>query len=409
MGRLPAITAGLCTAILLAGCADADPSAESDSDDGAADTSPGDTDQGPGSSSDPGSASAGGKPFTIEEYGSYDSPWALEFLPGTEQMLISTRTGELLLRSTEDSTDPTEVSVEGLPENIVVDGQGGLGDVVVAPDFEESQRVYLSWVAAGEGGTGAVVGHARLVDSGSSAQLQDLTVIWEQSPKTSGSGHFSHRLAFSADGEHLFVTSGDRQQMTPAQDLSSGLGKVMRLTPEGEPADGNPYAEEGGVSAEIWTWGHRNPLGIDVTEEGQLWSSEMGPEGGDELNLLQEGENHGWPEASNGSHYGGGGIPDHRQDDGFAAPATSWTPSISPGSLMIYQGELFSDWTGDAFLGALSGQALVRVDLDGDSAGEEQIWDMGARIRDVEEAPDGSIWVVEDGDGAALLRLTPPA
>lgn len=322
-------------------------------------------------------------------------------------MLITTRTGELLLRSTEDSTDAAETSVEGLPEDIVVDGQGGLGDVVVAPDFEESQRVYLSWVASGDGGTGAVVGHARLVDSGSSAELQDLTVIWEQRPKTSGSGHFSHRLAFSPDGEHLFVTSGDRQQMSPAQDLASGLGKVMRLTPEGEPADGNPFAEEGGVSSEIWTWGHRNPLGIDVTEDGQLWVSEMGPEGGDELNLLQEGENYGWPEASNGSQYGGGDIPDHSEADGFAAPATSWTPSISPGSLMIYQGELFSDWTGDALMGALSGQALVRVDLDGESAGEEQIWDMGARIRDVEEAPDGSIWVVEDGDGAALLRLTP--
>lgn len=400
MGRLPVITAGLATALLLAGCGDAEPNAESDSDVGAASTSA-------SADTDTSSASEDGEPFTVEEQGSYDSPWALEFLPGTEQMLITTRTGELLLRSTEDSTDAAETSVEGLPEDIVVDGQGGLGDVVVAPDFEESQRVYLSWVASGDGGTGAVVGHARLVDSGSSAELQDLTVIWEQRPKTSGSGHFSHRLAFSPDGEHLFVTSGDRQQMSPAQDLASGLGKVMRLTPEGEPADGNPFAEEGGVSSEIWTWGHRNPLGIDVTEDGQLWVSEMGPEGGDELNLLQEGENYGWPEASNGSQYGGGDIPDHSEADGFAAPATSWTPSISPGSLMIYQGELFSDWTGDALMGALSGQALVRVDLDGESAGEEQIWDMGARIRDVEAAPDGSIWVVEDGDGAALLRLTP--
>lgn len=422
MGRLPAISAGLCTALLLTSCAGT--GGESGADDGALSTSaPAETDQsssqssdpnspsGSPSGSDPSSVSEDGEPFIIEEQGSYDAPWALEFLPGTEQMLISTRTGELLLRSTEgsaDSADTAEVSVEGLPEDIVVDGQGGLGDVVVAPDFEESQRVYLSWVSSGQGGTGAVVGHARLVDTGSSAELKDLTVIWEQRPKASGSGHFSHRLAFSPDGEHLFVTSGDRQKMTPAQDLSSGLGKVMRLTPEGEPADGNPFTEEDGVAAEIWTWGHRNPLGIDFAKGGALWISEMGPEGGDELNLLQEGENYGWPEASNGSQYGGGEIPDHSQEDDFTAPATSWTPSISPGSLMIYQGELFSDWTGDAFLGALSGQALVRVDLDGESAGEEQIWDMGARIRDVEEAPDGSIWVVEDGDGAALLRLTPP-
>lgn len=423
MRRLSASTAALTVTFLLLGCAGGDagaeqtedgpPSAAPESSDSA---STGSASDDPGSSAeDPGEESstdqANAEPFSIEEQGSYDSPWALEFLPGTEQLLITTRTGELLLRSTEDPSNPdeaAEVSVAGVPDDIVVDGQGGLGDVVAAPDFEESQRVYLSWVTAGDSGTGAVVGHARLVDSGDSAELEDLTVIWEQDPKTSGSGHFSHRLAFSPDGEYLFVTSGDRQAMDPAQDLASGLGKVMRLNPEGEPAPGNPFAEQGGVSEEIWTYGHRNPLGIDFTEDGQLWVSEMGPEGGDELNLLDEGENYGWPEASNGSQYGGGEIPDHTEGDDFAAPYAWWTPSISPGSLLIYQGEMFEEWTGDAFLGALSGEALVRVPLEGEAAGEEEIWDMGARIRDVEEAPDGSIWVIEDGDGANLLRLTPP-
>ncbi|MCH8561917.1 PQQ-dependent sugar dehydrogenase [Nesterenkonia sp. YGD6] len=422
MGRLPAISAGILTSLLLVSCAE--PSTEQAGD--GAETG---TDAADSQSTDPESPDAASPnseapdadpspdsdaaPFSIEEQGSYDAPWALEFLPGTEQMLITSRYGELFLRSAdgsaapEDSADADDISVSGLPEDIVVEGQGGLGDVVAAPDFDDSQRVYLSWINASEAGTGAVVGHAQLVDSGDTATLEDLTVIWEQDPKTSGAGHFSHRLAFSPDGEHLFVTSGDRQQLDPAQDLSSGLGKVMRLTPAGEPAPENPFAEDGDVTEEIWTYGHRNPLGIDFDANGELWISEMGPEGGDELNLLEAGENYGWPEASNGSQYGGAEIPDHTEGDGFAAPAAWWTPSISPGSLMIYQGEMFQDWTGSAFMGALSGEALVRVELDGDQAGEEEIWDMGARIRDVEQAPDGSIWIIEDGDGAELLRLTP--
>ncbi|MBA8921373.1 PQQ-dependent sugar dehydrogenase [Nesterenkonia jeotgali] len=429
MGRPPVISAGILTSLLLVSCADSSAEQNSEGEDPAAGTSTaeasseaGDTAdtggapedaEGPDAaeedpSSSPESSDADSMPFSATEQGSYDAPWALEFLPGTEQMLITSRYGELFLRSSAEGADASEdLSVAGLPEDIVVEGQGGLGDVVVAPDFEESQRVYLSWVNSSEAGTGAVIGHARLVDSGDSAALEDLTVIWEQDPKTSGSGHFSHRLAFSPDGEHLFVTSGDRQQLDPAQDLSSGLGKVMRLTPEGEPAPGNPFAEDGDVTEEIWTYGHRNPLGIDFDSEGQLWVSEMGPEGGDELNLLEAGENYGWPEASNGSQYGGAEIPDHTEGDGFAPPATWWTPSISPGSLMIYQGEMFDDWADSAFLGALSGEALVRVELEGDQAGQQEIWELGARIRDVEQAPDGSIWIIEDGDGAALLRLTP--
>ena len=224
---------------------------------------------------------------------------------------------------------------------------------------------------------------------------------------TDGDGHFSHRLAFSPDGEHLFVSSGDRQLGDPAQDTTNTLGTIVRLTLDGEPAAGNPLADEGGAAAEIWSWGHRNPLGLEFASDGTLWSSEMGPEGGDELNLIEAGANYGWPEASNGSDYGGGEIPDHADGDGYVAPARSWTPSISPGSLLVYGGDLFEDWQGDAFLGALSGEALVRVDLEGQSSGDAEVFDMGQRIRAVEEGPDGAIWLLEDEGSGRLLRLTP--
>ena len=295
---------------------------------------------------------------------------------------------------------------EGLPE-VVDAGQGGLGDLVAAPTFAEDGTVLLSWVEAGQGGSGAAVGRATLVTEGS-PRLEGLTVIWRQTPKVSGNGHFSHRLAFSPDGQYLFISSGDRQKMEPAQDLSNTLGTIVRLTADGHPAPGNPFAADGSPADEIWSWGHRNPLGLAFDADGRLWASEMGPQGGDELNLIAPGMNYGWPKASNGSHYGGGEIPDHTPGDGFEAPSVWWTPSVSPGSLMIYSGDAFPDWTGDAFIGALSGQALIRVDLDGGNATKADQWDMGQRIRDVAQGPDGSIWLVEDTPGARLLQLTPP-
>ena len=162
------------------------------------------------------------------------------------------------------------------------------------------------------------------------------------------------------------MTSGDRQKLDPAQDLTNTLGTIVRLTPDGRPAPGNPFADRGSPTDEIWSYGHRNPLGLAFDAAGTLWSSEMGPQGGDEVNVILPGRNYGWPRASNGSHYGGGAIPDHTPGDGFEAPRVSWTPSVSPGSLMIYHGDLFPAWTRDAFLGALSGEALIRVDLAGD-------------------------------------------
>jgi len=329
-----------------------------------------------------------GRPFVIEEIAEFDEPWAMTFLPDGRS-LITGRAGELTLRG----ANGQNVEVSGVPE-VVHEGQGGFGDVVLAPDFETSKTVYVSWAEAGDGGdSGAAVGRATLTENGGSAELADLDVIWRQEPKVSGNGHYGHRLAFSPDGRHLFVSSGERQKMEPAQDLDSDLGKIIRMSPDGS-------------GAQVWTYGHRNPLGIAFDADGNLWNSEMGPQGGDEVNLVKEGANYGWPEASNGSHYSGEDIPDHAAGDGFEAPKAWWNPSISPGSLMIYDGAMFPQWQGDAFVGALSGEALIRVDLDGTDAAEGDQWDLGRRVREVEQAPDGAIWLLTDE--GQVLRLVAP-
>ncbi|WP_238385143.1 PQQ-dependent sugar dehydrogenase [Nesterenkonia muleiensis] len=334
--------------------------------------------------------------FETIEHEQFDSPWALEFLPGTDALLITERTGALMMRD-QESGDIQEIS--GIPE-VVSEGQGGMHDVIAAPSFEQDQTVYLSWVRSADEGSQGVAGRAQL--DLEQASLEDVEVIWEQDP-ASDDGHFALRLL--AHQEHLYITSGDRQELDPAQDMDTNLGTIVRLTLEGEPAQDNPFAEDDAAAAEFWTTGHRNPLGIAADSQGRIWSSEMGPEGGDELNLITAGANYGWPEASMGMHYDGGDIPDHTDDDEFEAPKAYWVPAISPGSLMIYQGDLFTGWQDSAVLGGLSGENLVRVELDGEDAEPAGEWDMGDRIRAVEEAPDGAIWIATDsGD---LLELRP--
>ncbi len=337
--------------------------------------------------------------FAVTEQGTFDEGWAMTFLPGTDHLLITERGGALKLR---DQTTGEVTEVSGVPQ-VHHSGQAGMHDVIPSPSFEQDGTIYLSWVRRTDDGVQGVVGRGTLDTD--AAALSDVEVLWQQTPR-SGDGHFSLRMLIQDD--HLFVTSGDRQELTPAQGLDTNLGKVLRLTLDGEPAPGNPWADQGGVAAELWTIGHRNPLGIAEDSRGRIWVSEMGPQGGDELNLVVAGENYGWPEASMGVHYGGADIPDHETGDGFQAPAAWWVPSISPGNLLIYSGELFAGWADSALLGGLSGQNLVRVALDGEQADVVDGWDMGERVREVEQAPDGgAIWVLEDGPGGRLLELRP--
>lgn len=343
--------------------------------------------------------------FELAELVRFEEPWALEFLPDG-RLLVSEMRGALKLY---DTATGAVGEITGVPE-VSYGGQGGFGDVVLHPDFARNGLVYLSYAESGAGGSGAAVARARLRLSGNDGELSDLEVIWRQVPKVSGQGHFGHRIAFGADG-YLWISSGERQKFDPAQDMQANLGKIIRLNEDGSvPAD-NPFADRGGVAAQIWSLGHRNPLGLAFDDAGRLWNVEMGPRGGDELNLVRRGANYGYPIVSNGDHYDGRDIPDHATRPEFAAPAAFWNPVISPSSLLFYSGSEFPEWRGNAFIGGLSSQSLVRIEFDGDTAREAERFNMGRRIRAVEQGPDGALWLLEDGRRGGrgmLLRLGAP-
>lgn len=346
-----------------------------------------------------------GHPFRSAEFGRFDEPWAMQFLPDG-RLLVTEKRGVL---KRFDPASGLSTSVEGVPE-VDYGGQGGLGDVILHPQFSDNHWIYLSFAEAGANNTrGAAVARARLDDTDAAKPiLRDLAVIWRQVPKVSGRGHFGHRLAFDSAGK-LWITSGERQQFSPAQDMQSNLGKILRLNDDGSIPSDNPFVEQGGVAAQIWSLGQRNPLGIAFDAQGNLWVHEMGPAGGDELNRIERGSNYGYPIVSNGNHYDGKDIPDHDTRPEFNAPEISWTPVIAPAGFIIYSGSQFPAWQGSGFIGGLISRALVRVRFDGQQAQEAERFDMGARIREVEQGPDGAIWLLEDGPDAKLLKLTPPA
>lgn len=301
-------------------------------------------------------------------------------------------------------------SVTGLPD-VVYGGQGGLGDIVFAPDYETSNTVYLSWAKdSGNDTTVAAVGRGTLAcNHADTCTISGFTEIWQQSRGGERKGHYSHRIAFSPDGEHVFITSGDRQESEPAQDLSNNLGSIVRLNLDGTPAAGNPFADRPSPTNQIWTYGQRNLLGIAFDAEGVLWEIEHGPAGGDELNRVDRGANYGWPTRSNGDEYGGNDIPDHTADDGFAKPAISWTPVIAPGGMIFYSGGLFADWQGQALVANLRAKSISRIttNASANSADEAARYEFPNRLRGIAQAPDGAIWVIEDGEAGRLLRLTP--
>jgi glucose/arabinose dehydrogenase len=343
-------------------------------------------------------------PFTVTEVANFDVPWAMAFLPDG-RMLVTEQRGALKLYTPGGAS----VAIGGVPA-VSYGGQGGLGDVVLHPDFASNGLVYLSYAEAGEGETrGAAVARAKLALSSSGGELQNLQVIWRQSPKVDGGGHYSHRIAFG--GGYLWISSGDRQEFNPAQDMNANLGKVLRLNEDGSVPRDNPFADRGGVTAQIWSLGHRNPLGLAFDSQGRLWDVEMGPQGGDELNLVQRGANYGYPIVSNGDHYDGKVIPDHDTRPEFAAPAVWWNPVISPSSLLFYDGSEFPQWRGDAFIGGLSSQSIVRIEFDGERAREAERYGMGMRVRAIEQGPDGALWILEDeregrGGQGRMFKLT---
>jgi glucose/arabinose dehydrogenase len=340
------------------------------------------------------------RPFQVQALATFAEPWAMTFLPDG-RALVTEKKGRLLLWK--EGAAP--IAVSGVPA-VDYGGQLGLGDVVLHPGFARNGLVYLSWSEPGPGDTrGPVVGRARLVTDSGAARLEGLQVIW-RADKVDGRFHHSHRIAFSPDGK-LFVTSGERMKFTPAQNLASTLGKVIRLNDDGSVPKDNPFASRGGRAAEVWSLGHRNLLGLAFDAQGRLWEHEMGPKGGDEVNLIQRGRNYGWPVVSNGDNYDGSPIPDHPTRPEFEAPKVWWNPSISPAGLIVYSGRMFPQWRGSAFLGALSGKALIRVSLNGTNAAKADQWDMGQRIREVEQGPDGALYLLEDAKEARLLRLTP--
>lgn len=341
------------------------------------------------------------KPFNAKEVAKFDEPWAMAFL-ADGRLLVTEKRGNLRLLGTDGKVG----TVSGTPK-VDYGGQGGFGDVALHPDFANNHLVYYSYVEAGENDMrGAVVARAKLtLDDAGGGALSDQQVIWKQDPKVDGRGHYSHRIVFGKG--KLWITSGERQHFDPAQDMKANLGKILRLNDDGSLPSDNPFADQGGVAAQVWTLGHRNVLGLAFDRNGELWDLEMGPLGGDELNHVERGGNYGYPIVSNGDHYDGRVIPDHDTRPEFNAPALWWTPVISPGYLLFYDADAFPSWKGSALAAGLSSMAIVRIAFDGTNATEAERFDMGARIRSLAVSPKGELYALEDAPTGRLLKLAP--
>ena len=339
--------------------------------------------------------------YKVNNIAEFNEPWAIAPLKDG-RLLLTERKGRLYLF---DPETKKKTEIKGTPK-VAYGGQGGLGEVALHPDFANNPWIYLSYAEQGQGGYGAVVIRGKLDLKQGAPQLTQIEKIWTQVPKfSSGQGHYGHRIVFGPDGK-LWISSGERQQFDPAQDMKSNVGKIIRLNDDGSiPAD-NPFMNQGEIAQQVWSLGHRNPLGMAFDPKGQLWVIEMGPKGGDELNKIIKAKNYGYPLVSNGDHYDGKPIPDHSTRPEFEAPVLDWTPVISPSDLNFYTGKMFPQWQNKAIATGLSSKAIIIIDTMQQPAKEVQRLDMKARIRGAVQAQDGGIWVIEDGPQARLLKLT---
>ena len=356
----------------------------------------------------------------VERLAKLSEPWGMGFLPDG-RLLVTEKPGRLRIFADGKLSEP----VGGLPK-IDYYQQGGLLDVEIDPGFSGNQLVYIYYVEAAEiqpkGARdpgdkrfgeyndttdvmlkGGAVARGRL--DGNS--LRDVKVIWRQYPKTIGRGHFGGRLVFAADGK-LFITSGDRMRFEPAQDPSNNLGKIVRINPDGSIPKDNPFINRRGARPDIWSMGHRNPLGSAINPSTKkFWMHEMGPWNGDEINISDPAKNYGWPTVSNGNNYDGSKIPDHPARPQFSPPAYYWHPAISPSGMTFYTANLLPEWNGNLLLGGLSSESLFRLTLEGNVIKSEERIFLQKRIRDVVQAPDGSVWLLTDYKDGELLRVRP--
>jgi glucose/arabinose dehydrogenase len=372
-------------------------------------------------------------PFTITKVASLDLPWRIAFLPDG-RMLVTEKVGRVQLVTPQG--EKTELG--GVPASYF-EGQNGMLGVFLSPRYATDHDVYLTYVEPGDYGGGVALGRGRLVLDDKQPRLEGFKVLWRQVPTGKG-GQPGGQIAFSPDGKYLFLTLGDRQRFTPAQDPDQPVGKILRLTLDGKPAPGNPWAGKVGARtiplidpagntekaktapvvstytfpgpnltpAETWSTGHRTPYGLAFGPDGRLWELEHGPRGGDELNLIQRGKNYGWPLVSYGINYDGVPIPSPDTRPDLVKPVIYWVPVIAPGNIMFYKGDMFPQWKGSALISGLASLEIVRVTFDGKGgATPAQRWEIGKRVRDVEEAPDGALWMLEDASPGGLYRLTP--
>ncbi len=376
-------------------------------------------------------------PFTMTQVTTFNTPWRMAFLPDG-RMLVTEKVGPVWL--------VTQAGMKTAVQNaplVLYGGQGGMLGVYVSPTYAADQSVYLTYSEPHDGGSSLALAKAKLTlgqnpAGQATASLDGLKVIWRDGEGGKG-GQFGAAVAFAPDGKSLFLTVGERQRFTPAQDPNSPLGKILHLTLDGKPAPGNPMAGKTGAAtipvidppadtekaktapvvrtykfpgpnltpAETWSTGHRTPYGLAFAPDGRLWEAEHGPRGGDELNLIEPGKNYGWPLVSYATNYNGVPIPSPDTRSDLTKPVLYWTPILAPGNLTFYKGAMFPQWQGNALMGGMATKTLNRIVINGATATAAERWNVDKRIRDVEVAPDGAIWMLEDSAIGGLFRVTP--